>query len=327
MNNSATTFFLILIAALFALQSPVYAKMYRWLDKNGRVFYSDKVPPKQSKLERKELNAKGRVVNTIKAAKTKEQISLEKRLAILRKEQEKIIAKQKSNDKVLLSTFRNVDDLRFTLNSKLLSVDAQKRVHEKTLDHLRENLSRTRFKAAQAERSGKKVSSEVLSDITQIEKNIEMTYQNIAQVLETRKGIETKFDKEIERFIFLTKRKKSMVNQARNELVENNTADTLGLFNCVNERNCRLAWEEARQFVLLNSTTGINISSENLVMGNDPMKETDISISVSKSKRDNKIFSIFLDLRCHKSNIGAELCQSQKADLIRRCSARSSCEN
>jgi len=304
--------------ALFVLQSPVSAKMYRWVDKDGRIFYSDKVPPEQSKLERKELNTKGRVVNTVKAAKTQEQIALEQRLKILRKEQEKIITRQKSNDKVLLSTFRNVDDLRFTLNGKLLSVDAQKRVYEKTLEHLTADLSRVRKRAAQAERRGKKVPVAVLNDIAEIEEHINAAHLNITDVLEKRKGIERKFDKEIERFIFLTKTNKVNAKKVSDETAELKAADELGLYNCKAEKICDQAWEEARQFVILNSSTGININSDDLVMSNDPMKEADVSLSVSKSKRLNNKVSIFLDIRCHKSNMGAELCQSQKVDLIRR---------
>ncbi|NOQ14233.1 MAG: DUF4124 domain-containing protein, partial [Methyloprofundus sp.] len=140
MANYRSFFCVALMASTIAFQSPVGAEMYRWVDADGRIFYSDQVPANKSKLERKVLNRKGRVIETVQAAKTKEQIALEKRLKLLRKEQEKIIARQKSNDKVLLSTFRNIDDLRMTLNGKLQSVDAQKRVHERTLENLAENL-------------------------------------------------------------------------------------------------------------------------------------------------------------------------------------------
>lgn len=318
MHKIRSIYSLALILIMIVLQSFAYAKMYRWVDKDGNIFYSDKVPPTQSKLERKVLNEQGRVVNTVKAAKNQEQIDLEKRLEILRREQEKIILKQKSNDKVLLSTFRNVDDLRFTLNGKLLSVDALKRVHEKTLEHLQDELARSRKRAAQMERRGNKVPVTLLNDITQVEGNIVATKLDIAQVLERRKGIEKKFDKEIERFIFLTEKNKANAKKGRKETAQQNTTDVLGLYNCPDEKTCIQAWEEAMQFVMLNSTTGINIKSETLIMGNDPVSETDISLSASKSKWQNKQFSIFLDIRCHQSNMGTELCLSKKIDLIRR---------
>ncbi len=301
---------------MVAFQSSVHAKMYRWVDKDGNVSYSDKVPPDQSKLERNVLNDNGRVIDTVSAAKTQEQIDLEKRLAILRAEQKKIIDKQKLIDKVLLNTFRNVDDLRLSLNSKLLAVDAKKRVYEKNQEYLRENLASARKKAAQAERSGNKVPIAILNEIAEIEKNIDKTYLEINKVVEKRKGIEKKFEKEIERFLFLTK-----TNNAKNvskEIVELEDADTLGLFNCQDANNCELAWKEAKQFVVLNSTTGVNYFTETLIIGNDPIKETDISLSVSKLARKNNNDSLFLDIRCQNSSIGKELCFSKQVDLIRR---------
>jgi hypothetical protein len=48
------------------------------------------------------------------------------------------------------------------------------------------------------------------------------------------------------------------------------------------------------------------------------MQETDISLSVSKSTRKNNKVSIFLDIRCHNSSLGAELCLRKQVDLIRR---------
>lgn len=284
----------------------------------GVYFILIEFPPSQSRLERNVLNEQGRVVEVVRAAKTQEQIALEKRLKILRTEQEKIIVRQKSNDKVLLSTFRNVDDLRLTLNGKLLAVDAQKRVYEKTVEILRENLDSARKRAAHAERSGKKVPVAVLKQIDKIENNIKTTQLNINKVLEKRKGIETKFDKEIERFLFLTTSNKANAKKVSDKMGELKAADTLGLYHCKDEKDCQLAWEEATQFVILNSTTGINFNTETLVMGNDPIKETGISLSVSRSKRENNKVSIFLDVRCHNSTIGTELCQGQKVDMIRR---------
>jgi hypothetical protein len=191
------TLYVTLLASLIAFQPAVQAKMYRWIDKDGHIYYSDKVPPKQSKLERNVLNDSGRVVETVKAAKTQEQIELEKRLAILRAEQEKIIAKQKSIDKVLLSTFRNVDDLRLTLNGKLVAVDAQKRVYVKNKEFLLEDLARLHKRAAQSERRGKKVPVSILDQMAQIEKNIQAADLDIGRAVQQREGIEKSLIKKL----------------------------------------------------------------------------------------------------------------------------------
>ncbi len=317
MLNSHPLHYLVLIASTLVFQSFAEAKMYRWVDENGRVFYSDKVPPQQSKRERNVLNDKGLVVDTVKAAKTQEQIDLEKRLNILRQEQEKIIARQKSNDKVLLSTFRNMDDLRMTLEGKLQSVDAQKHVHERTLENLQENLASARKKAALAERKGNKVPDAVLNEIATIEEKISSTYLEIAKTHEKRVSIQQKFDKDIERFHFLTKNSRINAQDLSNETAEITAANVLGLYNCKDQKSCNQAWEVAKQFVIQNSTTPINFNTDALIMGSDPVNATDLSLSASKSIRSNNKVSIFLDIRCHSSTLGQEFCQSNKVKNIR----------
>lgn len=307
---------LAVMVGVFAQQAPVHAKMYRWTDENGRVFYSDQVPPAQSKFARNELSDTARVTKTIRAAKTVEQIALEARLDELRLEQEKIIAKQKANDKVLLSTFRNVDDLQMTLNGKLRALDAQQRVYERAIMNLKDNLAGEHKKAANVERRGFQVPKNILSEISKIEGKITATYLDIGKLDKKRSIIATKFAKDIERFSFLTKDEAS--TQALSDATaEMAAADALGLFNCQAPSICKQAWEIAKQFVRKHSTTSVNFNTETLIMSADPVIDTDLSLSVSKlTRKENKV-SIFLDIRCHKSTLGSEICQSNKVKKIR----------
>jgi len=317
MINYRAFFCVALVSSVTTFQVFAESKTYRWVDSKGKIFYSDNVPPNKSKLERQVLSDTGRVLGVVQAAKTKEQIALEKRLRILREEQEKIIAKQKSNDKVLLSTFRNIDDLRMTLNGKLQAVDAQKRVHERTLENLKEDLTIARKKAANAERSGKKVPKKILEEMTSIEEKINLAYADISQTQLTKKAIQKKFDNDIERFLFFTKASNVSVQELSNEIAEIKAANTLGLYNCKDKKSCKKAWEVAKQFVIKNSTTPINFNTDSLIMGSDPQNFTDISLSASKSTRTNNKVSIFLDIRCHKSTLGQEFCLSEKVENIR----------
>ena len=68
-------YLLILTIILFSLSnSAIAGKLYKWIDENGEVSCSDKVPPKESRREREELNEKGRTIAVKDAAKTPEQI-------------------------------------------------------------------------------------------------------------------------------------------------------------------------------------------------------------------------------------------------------------
>ncbi|MCB1629640.1 MAG: DUF4124 domain-containing protein, partial [Xanthomonadales bacterium] len=50
------------------------AKLYKWVDENGNVHYSDQVPPSQAKQARSELNEQGVAVKQVDRALTAEEL-------------------------------------------------------------------------------------------------------------------------------------------------------------------------------------------------------------------------------------------------------------
>jgi hypothetical protein len=120
MRTSDSTTYVVITALILMLgaQSVLAKKMYRWVDEQGNVRYSDQVPPDQIKHRRESLSESARVLEVVEKEKTKAQRELEKRLLVLRKQQDEIIAKQKSHDKVLLSTFRTVLTWSWRLKEK-----------------------------------------------------------------------------------------------------------------------------------------------------------------------------------------------------------------
>ena len=96
----------------------------------------DQVPPENSKYRRESLNEKGRVVEITEQAKTKEQQAMDNRLNELKKAQEKVIAQQTANDKVLLSTFRNLQDMQASLFAKMQSLDTQRNLAQSNLKRI-----------------------------------------------------------------------------------------------------------------------------------------------------------------------------------------------
>ena len=291
--------------------------MYRWVDEQGRVFFSDVVPQDQIKYKREALNESIRVIEVVEGVKTEEQIELEKRLKILRWEQEKIIAKQKSNDKVLLSTFRNLEDMKAALNGKLSALDAQRKVVEGNLLRLQIQLQKQQKKAASYERNGQKIAKKLLTEIAASKEQIESAKTEILRHFEKRAAIKKEFEMDIARFKFLTQ-SKTNASQLSSKTAEHKAAKELGLFICENAAQCKKAWNVARQFVDKHSTTDIDIDNDKLIMRATPVTDTGLSLSVSKLKLNGHRQQIFLDIRCRKSTLGMELCISPKVKAIRR---------
>ncbi len=293
-----------------------FAKMYRWVDEHGNVRYSDQIPPDQVKHRRESLNRDARVVKVLEKAKNKEQLELEKRLLLLRQQQEEIIAKQKAHDKVLLSTFRNVDDMKMALNGKMLALDGQKKMLQSNLNGLEQQLQQQQKKAAQHERDGRKTPKKLLTKISDSKAQIAQSQNEISKHLEKKERIREKFEADIERYAYLTQ---SNIKSKELSLktAENKAANRLGLYICQSILGCEKAWLNAKKFVNQYSTTDIDIETDKLIMSRAPYKDTDLSLSVSKMDMVKDKKQIFLDIRCRQSSLGIELCAGPVAQKVR----------
>lgn len=320
-NTAIKRTLIIALSLLFAVGESAFAKkMYRWVDESGNVYFSDQVPPDQVQHKRETLSGKARVLDVLEKAKTAEQLAQQKRLDTLRKEQEKIIAKQAANDKVLLSTFRNVDDMNKALSNKMASFDAGQKVIEGNVQRFEQQLQQQQQQAANLERNGSKIPPKLLADIAASKQQIETGKQELLRHQQDRQNSEKEFKADIVRFQFLTQANSEGKPGNGDALAASNASNELGLFVCQDAAQCEKAWKIAGEFVATHSTTGQDVESEKLIMRAAPQKDDDLSLSVSLLERNNSQ-QIFLDIRCRQSGIGAELCGGGKAQAIRQAFA------
>jgi hypothetical protein len=297
--------------------SSAYAKnMYKWVDEHGETKFSDQVPPEESKYRRESLNKKARVVGVTEQAKTKEQQAIASRLNALKKEQERIIAQQAANDKVLLSTYRNAEDMEASLYATMQSLDAQKNVAQGNLKRIESQLETQQKKAAELERNGKKVPKIMLDEIKQTEAQLQVAYAEINKQIEKKNRAKAESEANIERFKFLTQANADP-SKATDKMAQTKIADEIGLFACETDALCTKAWTSAHDFIRANATTPIDTDTDKLILGRAPATDSDLSLSVSKLEDENKKQQLFLDIRCRESSLGAELCASQKVRDMR----------
>jgi len=312
----SVSIFLACFLCLFASQSAYAKKMYKWVDEHGETKFSDQVPPEDSQYRRESLNEKGRVVEVTEEEKTKEQQAIASRLAALKKAQEKVIAQQAANDKVLLSTFRNADDMQASLYATMQSLDAQRNVAQGNLKRVETQLESQQKKAAELERNGKKVPKNLLDEIQQTEAQIQVAYAEINKQIEKKNRTKAEFEANIERFKFLTQANTDP-SKAAEKTAENKTIDEIGLYACETDALCAKAWASAHDFIKANATTPIDTDTDKLILGRAPANDNDLTLSVSKLEDENKKKQLFLDIHCRESSLGTELCASQKVRDIR----------
>lgn len=100
----------ILLGSLLLLSSAATSGgLYRWTDENGKVHYSDGVPPDVSQRGHAELDEQGNQVDKVAPAKSEAEVAEEKWLAEL---EEKLVQKRKEqlrNDNLLLNSYTTLE--------------------------------------------------------------------------------------------------------------------------------------------------------------------------------------------------------------------------
>ncbi len=130
----------VFLVLLIAISQPVIAKLYKWVDEDGNVQYSDKLPPAAVRKPHENLDSSGLVINKTGRAKTPEEIAEEERVRKLRKETQRQIDEQKARDRVLLNTYRSEDDIILARDGKLATINSQIRITYTNITRLKERL-------------------------------------------------------------------------------------------------------------------------------------------------------------------------------------------
>ena len=204
MKYTANTIFSVVLTAVLLggviVDSHAGKRLYRWVDEEGKVFYSDKVPPSESKQERSILNEQGRKVDTLERAKTQEEYIEAKRQAKLDEERRKREAEQLAYDRMLLKTYHTEEGLFHRRDSDLLTIDNLIHIAQNTIDSQTNELQELQHRAADHERTGRTVPGYLLQKIKLANERISYSRQYIINRKKERQLVLTKFDQDLKRY-------------------------------------------------------------------------------------------------------------------------------
>jgi len=312
-HNFHLTFFL--SCSLLLASQPSSAKLYKWVDDSGKTSFSDQISPEEAKYRRETLSKKGRIVDITEQEKTKEEKERDNHLNILREKQEKIIANQKAHDDSLLRSYHSKEEMLAELKAKIAIIEGQKKLIESAIVQQLERLDVKQKSAATFERNAQPVPANLIEEIKNIQIEIEKTKSAVNDSIAQQKKVSDEYDTNIKRFLVLTKPDDPT---PKNIVASIEEANELGLFRCENDIECKKAWAIARTFVDIHSTTPVDVNADNLVMHEQPSKDTDISLSISKIASKDADDQLFLDIHCRDSSLGKELCNSQQIKDLRK---------
>jgi len=314
-----TTVSITLLLLLTLPLSAMGGKLYRWVDDEGRVQYSDRVPPTQQTKGHSRLDESGVELEKVKAARSKEEVEAElareKALKRLRAEQQRLIDKQKAADRVLLRTFRSEDDIKMARDGKLTAIDVHIQVIRGNIKRLKNRFEDLQKGAADLERQGKKPSQHYLDDMTSLRQQIKDAYASIIVKERDKDTIWANHEDDLQRFRSLKKLQPEKPGISPSQ----QTASLLEtVVKCPDTESCDLAWKKANAYVEQHATTRLQLASDIILLTRMPIQDDEFSLTVSRiAGKEGPGAEIFLDLQCKNSPGGDKFCTSDKIKAIR----------
>lgn len=190
----------LIFAFLFGLMPVQGGKLFKWVDEHGQIRYGDRVPPQFAKQKQDTLNDQGIVVNTRAAAKTREQLAEEQRLAAIAAEKKRIRDAAAAYDRVLLDTYTTEDDIIMTRNGKIDAIEAAIRLTRARTEKTKQRLLGLTQRAASMERMGRPVPDPLRKEINDARAQIGYNKTYIANREEEQQTVRKKFEADLTRF-------------------------------------------------------------------------------------------------------------------------------
>ncbi len=310
---------LIILGCWLLLFNSTWARLYKWVDENGHVYYSDKLPPSAVKKAHAVLNKQGVVVKRTERAKTAAEIAREEELKRLREKQKRMMEMQKARDKVLLSTFRSEDDIIMARDGQLATYDAQIRISYNNIERLKGWLEIQKKRAAALERKGRKVPKKMLAEIENTRRQIKANYESIIRQEEAKKLLREKYAADLKRFRELKAIKTARAEERKKATRTHSDAIVETVIVCDDTIDCDEAWEKAKNYARRYATTRTYVDTAKMFMTQPPKRKDDLSITVSRlHPEENKAEIIFLDIACKKENFNDTWCENEKSWRIRK---------
>ncbi len=195
-----STFIIMFALTGLTLSASVQARMKCWTNSEGVRECGDRVPPEYAQKSHQELGKSGVVREETKRAKTDEELAEQRRLDKIQAEEDKLAAKQKKKDDILLQTFSNVGDIERARDERLTALDAAIKLTEARSEKIQYDLDKRIQKAATAERAGKTPAEDLLKDIESLKRQLKNNNTFIAGKRAEQEEIKAAHAKDIEHF-------------------------------------------------------------------------------------------------------------------------------
>ncbi|WP_223788594.1 DUF4124 domain-containing protein [Marinicella meishanensis] len=200
---------IVIVAMTMLVTMPASAaKLYKWVDEDGKVHYSDKVPPDQIRNEHKELSEHGVVKETVEKDLTDEQKvarmeEFKKQRELEAQQQREAAALAAEKNKILMS-YSSADQIKRLKQERISALERNIATAKENLVIQEKNHNDLLSRAADKERSGEVVSDVFLEQIKQVKNQIEYQKQYIIDKTNEITATAEKYDGELTKYLMFT---------------------------------------------------------------------------------------------------------------------------
>lgn len=189
-----------------ALLAPAHARLFKWVDDQGTVHYSDSLPADEAQRRRdREIKSEtGVTVDVIEAPPTPEELEARRRAERAAEAAAQVRREQERRDRNLLMTFQSAEEIEQARDSRLQVIDSQAQLIEQRTETLLERREAERERAVRLERSGGGDPGPVYERIAELDRRIEQNRRAIAEKKADKARIRERFNRDLARFRELT---------------------------------------------------------------------------------------------------------------------------
>ena len=193
---------------LLVLSTPAQARIKCWENSDGVRECGETVPPEYAQKSHREISNQGITLEESAKVKTEEERLEEKRLLAIQEEEEAKKAEAEAQDKILLDTYSNTDDIQMTSDGKVAALESTINLANTRNEKIQSALDKRTAAAAAEELAGKQPSEELLKDIRSLKRQVNNNNKFIADKRAEQEETRKEYANKIDRFVELTGKKR-----------------------------------------------------------------------------------------------------------------------
>lgn len=304
-----------MVSALGLLSwSSLSQQLYRWIDDQGEVHYSDQVPPTHADKARARLSQQGIAVETQPAVPTGEELERARELERRKVEEERRRAERQAEDERLLKLYRTVEELQLARDGRLAAIEATIQAKRDDMRDETRTLIALYEEMRTLQKTDKPVPLDLMSKIDSSMTNIRNGYAEIVDNESRKQRIQDGFEDDIARFRQL--RRLPELDESADAARPARNGSTL--VYCRDQAQCHAYWERAVSYVRAHSDREGEVIGPGLLIAfqQDEREIRTLTIAWTQEVVDQPV-RIYLDIQCRHRLTASLICVDPNVPKIR----------